>query len=157
MPSSTAWSITPTGSISTGRACGEPVSPAERPEQVALWTCRCAWTTQERCPHAHSRSSKRRRPSSRDSRLTTRLRRCQKPDRQNASHPGRHQIGTVGEIISESWARSNRYTRATSSESAFHCLFVGKDLEMVDIAGFLAGVDAGLSSEYPSAVGRLVQ
>ena len=117
-PSSTAWSITPTGSISTARACGEPVSPAERPEQVALWTCRCAWTTQERCPHAHSRSSKRRRPSSRDSRLTTRLRRCQKPDRQNASHPGRHQIGTVGEIISESWARSNRYTRATSSESA---------------------------------------
>src|ERR1700751_5830696 len=32
--------------------------------------------------------------------------------------PGRHQIGTVGEIISESWARSNRYTRARSSESA---------------------------------------
>ncbi len=33
-------------------------------------------------------------------------------------HPGRHQIGTVGEIISESWARSNRHTRARSSESA---------------------------------------
>src|SRR5580704_55139 len=32
--------------------------------------------------------------------------------------PGRHQIGMVGEIISESWARSNRYTRARSSESA---------------------------------------
>jgi hypothetical protein len=32
--------------------------------------------------------------------------------------PGRDQIGMVGEIISESWARSNRYTRARSSESA---------------------------------------
>jgi hypothetical protein len=40
------------------------------------------------------------------------------PDSQNASRPGRHQIGMVGEIISESWARSNRYTRARSSESA---------------------------------------
>jgi hypothetical protein len=83
---------------------------------MALWTCRCAWTTQERCPHAHS--SRRRRLSSRDLRLTTRLRRCQKPDSQNASRPGRHQIATVGEIISESWARSNRYTWARSSESA---------------------------------------
>ena len=26
------------------------------------------------------------------------------------SRPGRHQIGMVGEIISESWAGSNRYT-----------------------------------------------
>ena len=117
-PSSTAWSITPTGLTSTERACGEPVNPAERPEPVALWTCRCAWTTQERCPHAHSRSSRKTTPSSRDSRLTSRLRRCQKPDSQNASRPGRHQIATVGEIISESWARSNRYTRARSSESA---------------------------------------
>jgi hypothetical protein len=39
-------------------------------------------------------------------------------DSQNASRPGRHQIGMVGEIISESRARSNRYTRARSSESA---------------------------------------
>src|SRR5256885_15986668 len=31
-PSSTAWSITPTGLTSTGKACGEPVNPAERPE-----------------------------------------------------------------------------------------------------------------------------
>jgi hypothetical protein len=38
-------------------------------------------------------------PSSRDSRLTTRLCRCQKSDSQNASRPGRHQIGTVGEIV----------------------------------------------------------
>src|ERR1700730_12873004 len=117
-PSSTAWSITPTGLTSTGKACGEPVNPAERPEPVALWTCRCAWTTQERCPHAHSRSSRKTSPPSRDSRLTTWLCRCQKPDSQNASRPGRHQIGMVGEIISESWARSNRYTRARSSESA---------------------------------------
>ena len=41
-----------------------------------------------------------------------------KPDSQNASRPGRHQIGMVGKIISEPWARSNRYTRARSSESA---------------------------------------
>lgn len=108
-PSSTAWSITPTGSISTAKACGEPANPTERPEPVALWTCRYAWTTQERCPHAHSR---RRRPSSRDSRLTPRPARCQKTDSQNASRHGRHQIGMVGEIISESWARSYRYTRA---------------------------------------------
>jgi IstB-like ATP binding protein len=90
--------------------------PGQKPEPMALWTCRCAWTTQERCPHAHS--SRRRRPSSRDLRLTTRLRRWQKPDSQNASRPGRHQIATVGEIISESWARSSRYTPARSSESA---------------------------------------
>jgi hypothetical protein len=118
-PSSTAWSITPIGSISTARACGEPANPAERPEQVTLWTCRCAWTTQGRCPHAH-RNSRRRRPSSRDSRLTPRLARCQKIDSQNASRPGRHQIGMVGEIISESWARSYRYTRARSLESALN-------------------------------------
>src|SRR2546425_8879544 len=117
-PSSTAWSITPTGLTSTGKACGEPVTPAESPEPVALRTCRYAWTTQERCPHAHSRSSRKTSPPSRDSRLTTRHRRCQKPDSQNASRPGRHQIGRMGEIISESWARSNRNTRARSSESA---------------------------------------
>jgi hypothetical protein len=40
------------------------------------------------------------------------------PTRQNASRPGRHQIGTLGEIISEAWATSLRYTWARSSESA---------------------------------------
>jgi hypothetical protein len=99
-PSSTDWSITPTGSISWGRACGEAVNPAERPEQVALWTCRCAWTTQQRCPHAHSRSSRKTSHSSRDSRLTSRLPRCQKPNSQNARAPG--------DIKSEWWARSSR-------------------------------------------------
>ena len=68
------------------------------------------------CPQQSN--SRRRRPSSRDSRLTPRLHRCQKPSSQNASRPGRHQIGRVGEIILESWATSNRYTRARSSESA---------------------------------------
>jgi len=118
--SSIAWSTTPTASISTARACAEPVNPAERPEPVALWTCRYAWTTRSALPTCpqQSRSSRKTSSSSRDSRLTTRLRRCQKPDSQNASRPGRHQIGMVGEIISESWARSNRYTRARSSESA---------------------------------------
>ena len=111
----------PTASISTARACGEPANPAERPEPVALWTCRFAWTTRSALPTCPQQSnSRRRRTSSRDSRLTTRLHRCQKPDCQNASRPGRHQIGTVGEIISESWARSNRYTRARSSESAYN-------------------------------------
>src|SRR5580692_10139865 len=118
--SSTAWSITPTASISTARACGEPANPAERPEPVALWTCRYAWTTRSALPTCpqQSNSSRKTSPSNRDSRLTTWLCRCQKPDSQNASRPGRHQIGMVGEIISESWARSNRYTRARSSESA---------------------------------------
>lgn len=41
------------------RACGEPGNPPERPEPVALWTCRCAWTTQSRCPHAHSNRRRR--------------------------------------------------------------------------------------------------
>ena len=117
--SSTAWSITPTGLTSTGKACGEPVNPAERPEPMALWTCRCAWTTRSALPTCPQQQTKK--TFSRDLRLTTRLRRCQKPDSQNASRPGRHQIGMVGEIISESWARSNRYTRARSSESARDC------------------------------------
>jgi len=70
-------------------------------------------------------NSRRRRPSSRDSRLTPRLHRCQKPSSQNASRPGRHQIGRVGEIILEYWATSNRYTRARSSESACTALDFG--------------------------------
>ncbi len=49
-PFSTAWSITPTASISTAKACGEPVNPPERPKQVALWTCSCAWTTRRALP-----------------------------------------------------------------------------------------------------------
>ncbi len=72
-----------------------------------------------RCPHAHSNRNRSRRSSSRDSRLTTRLAKCQRSYRQNASSPG--------EIKSERWATSSRnlratsyrYTRATSSESAF--------------------------------------
>lgn len=68
MPSSTAWSTTPTGSISTARACGEPANPIERPEPVALWTCRCAWTTQRALPTCPQQTnSRRRRASSRDS------------------------------------------------------------------------------------------
>jgi hypothetical protein len=98
-PSSTAWSTTPTGSISTARACGEPVSPAERPEPVALWTCRYAWTTRS-VAHMPTAVQQKTSPSSRDSRLTTRLRRCQKPDGQNARAPG--------DIKSEWWARSSR-------------------------------------------------
>src|SRR6516225_1367708 len=116
--SSTAWSTMPTASISTARACGEPVNPPGRPEPVALWTCRCAWTTRTALSTCPQQQQQKTNPSSRDSRLTTRLGRCQKPDSQNASRPGRHQIGMVGEIISESWARSYRYTRARSSESA---------------------------------------
>src|SRR3982074_1244486 len=72
----------------------------------------------KRVAHMPTAAATKNKPSSRDSRLTTRLCRCQKPDSQNASHPGRHHPGMVGEIISESWARSSRYTRARSSESA---------------------------------------
>src|SRR5713101_3521168 len=73
--------------------------------------------------------------ASRDSRLTTRLCRCQKPNSQNASRPGRHQIGMVGEIISESWARSNRYTRARSSESALIARATAADVMPASVDG----------------------
>src|SRR5579863_10013373 len=98
-----------TGSISTAKACGEPANPAERSEQVALWTCRCAWTTRRALPtcpqHKQQQTTK---TSSRDSRLTSRLHRCQKATSQNASRPGRHQnrnrgrdhLGILGEIKS---------------------------------------------------------
>ncbi|MGY3134161.1 hypothetical protein ACVWZM_004843 [Bradyrhizobium sp. USDA 4501] len=70
-----------------------------------------------RPPH-HSNRNRSRRSSSRDSRLTTQLAKCQRSYRQNASSPG--------EIKLERWATSSRnpratsyrYTRATSSESA---------------------------------------
>lgn len=44
-PSSIASSTTPIGSISSAKACAEPGNPPERPEPVALWTCRFDWTT----------------------------------------------------------------------------------------------------------------
>src|SRR5579863_8074259 len=109
MPSSTAWSITPTGSTSTARACAEPENPAERPERVALGTCRCAWTTRRALPTCpQQKQQQTTKTSSRDLRLTSRLRRCQKPTSQNASRPGRHQnrhggrdhLGILGEIKS---------------------------------------------------------
>ncbi len=46
----------------------------------------------------HSNGSTRR-DSSRDSRLTNRLGRCQRTNRPDSFTPGRHQIGEVGEII----------------------------------------------------------
>ena len=106
--SSTAWSTMPTASISTARACGEPVNPPGRPEPVALWTCRCAWTTRTALSTCPQQQQQKTNPSSRDSRLTTRLRRCQKQDSQIASRPGRHQnrnggrdhLGILGEIKS---------------------------------------------------------
>jgi hypothetical protein len=87
-------------------------NPQTRPQglqPVALWTFRCAWTTRSalpRCPQ--QKQQQKNNPQSRDLRLTARLRRCQKPDSQNASRPGRHQIGMwrdhlgiLGEIKSE--------------------------------------------------------
>ena len=114
-------------------------NPAERPEPVVLWTCRCAWTTRTALPTCPQQEQQKTIPSSRDSRLTTRLRRCQKPHSQNASRPGRHHPGTVGEIISESWARSNRYTRATSSESARSKSLTQKEMLGFRITGFAPG------------------
>ncbi len=61
--------------------------------------CRCARTTRGALPTCHGRSIRKVHPSSRDSRLTAWLRRRQKPNCQNASRPGRYQIGMVGEII----------------------------------------------------------
>ncbi len=77
-PCSIASSTMPIGSISPARACAEPGNPPERPEPVTLWTCRCAWTTPRRCPHAHSNRNRNRTSSSRDSRLTARLAQCQR-------------------------------------------------------------------------------
>jgi hypothetical protein len=49
--------------------------------------------------------------------------------------PGDIKIVIVGEIISESWARSNRYTRARSSESAIfaNSLSEGPDRDRISI------------------------
>ncbi|MCS3476249.1 hypothetical protein M2212_003095 [Bradyrhizobium elkanii] len=38
----------------TGESLRRTLPPPESPEPVTLWTCRCAWTAQPRCPHAHS-------------------------------------------------------------------------------------------------------
>lgn len=66
-PCSIASSTMPIGSTLLARACAEPGNPPERPEPVTLWTCRCAWTTPRRCPHAHSKRNRNTTSSSRDS------------------------------------------------------------------------------------------
>ena len=58
-PCSIASSTMPIGSTSPARACAEPGNPPERPEPVTLWTCRFAWTTPRRCPHAHSNRNRK--------------------------------------------------------------------------------------------------
>jgi hypothetical protein len=91
-------------------------NPQTRPQGLSPWRCGHAAALGQRekalpaCPQQKQQQTTK--TSSRDSRLTPRLRRCQKPTSQNASRPGRHQIGMLGEIISESWVRS--------SESAIH-------------------------------------
>ncbi len=101
-PCSIASSTTPIGSTLPERACAEPSQRPEGHELVALWTCRCAWTTPPRCPHAHSNRRRRKTGSSRESRLTTRLDRCQRTSRPERLAPGRDQIGKMGDIVSES-------------------------------------------------------
>jgi hypothetical protein len=62
--------------------------PQTRPKGLsqALWTCRCAWTTRSALPTCPQQKQKQQKttPSSRDSRLGTRLRRYQKSHSQNA-------------------------------------------------------------------------
>jgi hypothetical protein len=85
---------------------------------VAPRTCRFAWTTRRAlptCPQQKQQTKKTFEPRFKIDHAASPM---PETDSQNASRPGRHQIGTVGEIISESWARSNRYTWARSSESA---------------------------------------
>jgi len=84
--------------------CRGQANASHRFSQVALASYHQALV----CPHddAHARRT----AGSLELSLTgltlkTRLRRCQKQDSQNASRPRRHQIGMVGEIIPESWAR----------------------------------------------------
>lgn len=99
----------------SGESLRRPRQSARKACPPALWTCRFAWTTPRRCPHAHSNRSKEKTDSSRDSRLTTRLDRSQRTSRSERLAPG--------EIRPERWATSfwratsNRYTRATSLES----------------------------------------
>jgi len=69
----------------SGVSCLRPYSQAQRPPLSArrrpgtaraatsarrLWTCRFAWTTPARCPHAHSRNSSNRQQSRTDLQVT---------------------------------------------------------------------------------------
>jgi hypothetical protein len=110
----TTWPTTCPGRIKTilprkygsrrPKASLEPAAnPQTEPKGLSPWRCRqcrCACTTGRALPTCPQQSSsRRRRTSSRDSSLTPRLRRCQKPDSQNAS-PGATSIGMVGDTIS---------------------------------------------------------
>lgn len=58
-PSSTVWSTMSTASISTARASDDPQA---RPKGLSQWRCGHAAALRQRegrCPHAHSRSSKK--------------------------------------------------------------------------------------------------
>src|ERR1700682_2918599 len=67
------------------------------------------------CPQQEQQKNKSFKPRFKIDHAASPMPETRQPER---LRPGRHQIGMVGEIISESWARSNRYTRARSSESA---------------------------------------
>ena len=105
-PSSTAWSITPTGLTSTGKACGEPVNPAERPEQVALWTCRCAWTTRSALPTCPQQQTKKTfKPRFKVDHAASPMPETRQPERlapraTSNRNGGRDHLGILGEIKS---------------------------------------------------------
>src|SRR5262245_40385259 len=178
MPSSTAWSITPTGSISTARACGEPANPAERPEPVAAVDMPLRLDNAKSVAHMpHSRATADEEgPSSRDSRLTPRLHRCQKPKSQNASRPratsnrngGRDHLGILGEIKSVHpgeiiGIRTRRFALCVwlfgrSARSAAHAHYVDVDRATVSLE-VLARRQAGvllLDKRNAIAASRLV-
>src|SRR3954449_12152508 len=69
-------------------------------------------------PTCPQQPQKKKTGRSRDSRLTTRLDRCQRTSRPERLAAGRDQIGKVGDIVSESTGDFISESWATSSESA---------------------------------------
>jgi hypothetical protein len=94
-----------------GKSCGEAVNPAaERPEQMALSTCRCAWTTQKKVAHMPTAEAD-------NEDLKPRF----KVDHTALPMPEPNQqerLAPRGDIKSERGRHHNLYTRARSSECA---------------------------------------
>ena len=80
-------------------------NPAIRPKGLSPWRCGHAASLGQRQGVAHMPTAtavEEKTDSSRDSRLTMRLDRCQRTNRPERLAPGRDQSGEVGDIVSES-------------------------------------------------------
>ena len=75
---------------------------------MALWTCRCAWTTPRRCPHAHSRATAKNKPVEPRSKVdhaASPMPETRQPERlppraTSSRNGGRDHLGILGEIKS---------------------------------------------------------